>query len=203
MGGPRKSRPDIGMYWCSGCEKLLDQELFYKRKNHKGKPVSGKCKKCSSKAATDWALKNPEKAKDAAARHHATEHSKKKQKEWRENNKEYVKEKLYAWRKANPETVNAIARKSRIKNKDRVYYNNRKREILEVTSMPSWANGCEIRRIYDEAKRISKETGVKHHVDHIVPLKGKAVCGLHVENNLQIITAAENLKKFNKFEVSI
>lgn len=44
----------------------------------------------------------------------------------------------------------------------------------------------------------TKETGVKHHVDHIIPLKGKNVCGFHSWNNVRVIPAVENIRKSNR-----
>lgn len=100
-------------------------------------------------------------------------------------NKTILNVKSREWKRLNPGKINAI--------------NNARYASLKKR-MPIWANPECIKNIYEKCYEISKSTGIIHHVDHIVPLQGDLVCGLHVEWNLQIITAEENLRKNNKFE---
>lgn len=76
-------------------------------------------------------------------------------------------------------------------------------KAARLKACPQWArNDSDLRaqmdEIYERAYRISLETGTPHHVDHIIPLRGKSVSGLHVPWNLQILTASENCSKSNK-----
>jgi len=66
-----------------------------------------------------------------------------------------------------------------------------------MKAMPPWADRKAIRAIFKQAQAITIETGIAHEVDHIVPLQGKNVCGLHVHWNLQVIPAQENRRKSN------
>jgi hypothetical protein len=77
-----------------------------------------------------------------------------------------------------------------------------KRKADRLKRTPQWLDSFQLEQIkqyYKKAQSITENTGVKHHVDHIVPLRGKTVSGLHVPWNLQIITAIENGIKHNKF----
>lgn len=51
-----------------------------------------------------------------------------------------------------------------------------------------------------QAARLTRRTGIVHEVDHIVPLQGENVCGLHVETNLRVITKAANREKSNRWQ---
>lgn len=77
-----------------------------------------------------------------------------------------------------------------------------KRHAAQLNRTPSWADIEAIRAIYRKARDLTKSTGIEHHVDHIIPLQGRLVSGLHVENNLQILTGHENCRKNNRFEVA-
>lgn len=66
-----------------------------------------------------------------------------------------------------------------------------------MNATAAWANLFFIDEIYDLARLRTKHLGVVHHVDHIVPLQHPLVCGLHVEHNLRVIPALDNLRKKN------
>lgn len=83
---------------------------------------------------------------------------------------------------------------------DMYYAKSAERRAMRARATVEWADAEKIKAIYDEAKRTTLETGVKHVVDHIIPLKNEFVCGLHVAENLQVLTEKANLSKSNKFE---
>lgn len=77
-----------------------------------------------------------------------------------------------------------------------------KRRVEKLKRTPPWADQGAIKAVYDEALRLTRETGVKHHVDHEIPLQGVLVSGLHVHQNLRAIPASENVRKHNHYEVA-
>lgn len=79
--------------------------------------------------------------------------------------------------------------------------NQKRRELLKSKATPSWLSSEQLKDIDDMywlSKDLELVSGEKYHVDHIVPVKGKSVSGLHVPWNLQILPSDLNLKKGNK-----
>lgn len=74
----------------------------------------------------------------------------------------------------------------------------RAKRLMRVPVWLTETHCAQIEIFYDAASRLSKELGIAFHVDHIVPLNGKNVSGLHVPWNLQVLPADENLTKSNK-----
>ena len=79
-----------------------------------------------------------------------------------------------------------------------------KRNASKVNATPKWLtkeHSEEIEFIYLECAIRSASSGIKYEVDHIIPLRSKLVCGLHVPWNLRVIESYKNRQKSNLFEV--
>lgn len=170
---------------CNGCGKEKAKSEYHKRTLSSGNlSVADKCKVCMK-------LRNQKRYAEKA------DHIKKVNKSWREQNKEYYHNRfqqnrdeylswLRSWSEENP---------GRVKAKDR------RRKVRNKLAFVPWADLDKINAAYKLAKELTEQTGIPHHVDHIIPLQGKLVSGLHVEYNLAVIPAKDNLIKGNKYGV--
>ena len=153
------------------------------------------CKTCSAEKSAAYKKANAEKVKAYAA-------------EYRSANKDYFKEKSKEFREKNPtyqvewclKNQDRARESWRVRNKrNRPYYASLEtgRRTASKRATPAWRDASRIREIYKEAES-RRAAGEDVHVDHIVPLRSKLVCGLHVEANLAIIPARENVVKSNR-----
>jgi hypothetical protein len=116
-------------------------------------------------------------------------------------NKDKISAAFVEYRKINGEKIACRMKEYRQTNKDKINAQNAERRAAELQATPPWLTKFDkeqIVELYTIAQMFKLYTGEEYHVDHIVPLKGKTVCGLHVPWNLQVIPAKENLSKSNK-----
>jgi hypothetical protein len=162
---------------CPKCNKTLPVDSFFKNKNRKD-GLQGYCKKCKCLRDRQYDFENKDKVNEAARK--------------RRSNEETRNSHLRALKKYR-ESHKAIRAKLQM---------DRKSAKLQRT--PLWLtefDRLKIKCYYQVASMRSRESGQNWHVDHIIPLQGENVCGLHVPNNLQIIPAIENMRKNNHYEV--
>lgn len=125
---------------------------------------------------------------------HPTHHA-----EWYERNRTEKAAYWAKWRERNVDRVQANYRQWATDNADRVRAISAQRNAAKVQATPPWVDPDALRAVYREAIRLTRETGIRYDVDHIVPLRSRFVCGLHVPWNLQLLPRAENLRKGNAF----
>ncbi len=99
------------------------------------------------------------------------------------------------WRAKNIEKDRASSRAWQKSNRAKVRVHVNERTSARKRSQPRWVDREQLRGFYTVAQRLSTCTGIKHHVDHILPLRGKLVSGLHVPWNLCVVPAVINLRK--------
>jgi len=136
--------------------------------------------------------------------------AKESRRKWLERNKQKQKESHAAWVKDNPAKRKMWAALWYTENRESVLEHQaeygrinphvaRERSMRRTKAVkmatPVWANTFFISEIYDLARLRTKLTGVKWHVDHIIPMCGKLVCGFHCETNLDVVPAVVNMAK--------
>ena len=99
------------------------------------------------------------------------------------------------WFTNNRERVNQLPSRSKA---IRAHYTSLY-NAAELRATPAWADVKAIAEFYREAQRKTEETGIPHEVDHIVPLRHKQASGLHVPENLRVVTRSVNCSKSNRF----
>jgi len=165
------------MKTCKTCQDTKPLTAFYKQSVRGVGGVRGTCKLCDNVKKAIYRNKNKEKILID------------KKVDYLKNQTFYLAQKQ-KYRQANKGKINALVAA-------------RKKVIRQRT--PAWLtkfDKLKIKCIYQVAAMLTRENGEPWHVDHIIPLQGKNVSGLHVPSNLQWMRGVDNISKKNKFEVS-
>lgn len=170
---------------CNRCGIEKSTLDFYKRNNRKS-GIQSYCKECQNKRFKIYSKNHNRKEYHKRYREDNKDLLKIKHKEYIINNKEKVSKWNKDWIKNNPDIRAEHYRRKFLKKKN---------------SVPVWFSTKDklyISWLYSVQRVVKRTSNLKLHIDHIVPLNGKTVCGLHYFNNLRLITEKENMSKYNK-----
>jgi len=172
---------------CTKCDEVKGLDGFHKD-NSRRDGLSFSCKTCELDRKKKYRQENKGPIAERG-------------KIYRQENKGPIAAYNNKYRQENREAESARTLKWQKENPSKARANNSKRRARKNNATPPWLTqeqDLEIKLIYKTARELEEMDGVKRHVDHIVPLKGKGVRGFHVPWNLQILTAEQNTSKSNK-----
>ena len=175
---------------CSIEKPLEDFDTFNDKSRPKGKRVRGHCKDCRRAMVKVYDSKNKSSKSEYS-------------KAYREANYESLSEKGRDYRRDNLDKITAYFKVWAQENPGKVSLHRTKRRQGLRNATPVWLSDTQIDEIgdfYTLAKDCYLVTGEAYEVDHIVPIQGKDICGLHVPWNLQVLPRDLNRKKSNLYE---
>lgn len=186
---------------CTTCKEEKPLDEFHKDRQKKDERRY-ECKKCAKLKNEQYYQQNTQRVKKLVRR-------------WQKNNSEKENARLRKryldnpgntkiqsrkWREDNPERIKSLGREYRKNNSDKISANKARHRAAKINRSPAWADKKAILEVYEEARALQAATGIPHHVDHVVPLQGEDVSGLHVDYNLRAVPAKVNLTKSNTFD---
>lgn len=170
-----------------------------------GETKEDRVKRRARERTAAWLRNNPERAKKLAAigRQRRKGHWKEFLAQERERYAQpHIKAKKLArekrQRELHPERRVAVAKRAYLKAPHKFAAYCAKRRAVKQLATPQWVSTDDLIPFYEHARALTRETGIPHEVDHIMPLRGKAFTGLHVPWNLQVLPRKQNRSKLNK-----
>jgi hypothetical protein len=179
--------------------------------------IAGRVKALGAGEGKTYFTGKPCKHGHIAARYASTLHCvecvKEKGRKWEGLERNKARRKLYP---KNKDKAAVVKRRFRERHRDRISLLRKaqrdanlvvyraqeaRKRAAKRQATPAWADLDAIKAFYARADALAKETGIPHEVDHVIPLNHESVCGLHVPENLQVLTKSGNRSKHNKFDL--
>jgi len=190
------------MKTCTRCGETKARDLFG-RDASKPDGLRSQCKACRAEYQRAYREANAVKIAERNRAYYEANAAKvaEYQRAYREANAVKIAERDRAYREANAVKIAERNRAYYEANPHLVNAQTARRRAAQLQRTVAWSDAVAIATLYEIAARVSRCTGIKHHVDHVVPLQGRKVSGLHVPLNLRVVPAPLNLRKNNRFEV--
>lgn len=184
VAGIRLSYEQKGVHTCTKCKVTSSTSNFSYYSSGKRAGHIGPCKPCRAELIRNWNKKNRPKVNGYKMKNYYTHWDKHKYMREREHVKSRARDRKTCWLKENPDINRA---------------NSSARRALQRNAVPSWVDSRAVQLIYSKAIEMSGLLNVRLTVDHVVPIKSPYVCGLHVQDNLQLLSFSDNAAKGNRF----
>lgn len=201
------------MKQCTKCKVKKPLSEFHKKSKAKS-GLNPRCKVCVGEDTKKYYNSNRDKILKKSNEYRTNNRDKinKKKREyskykwennlWSDEYKEKRRIQAKKWRENNPDRVKKYNKNYKSNNKDISCKINADRRAKKLKATLSGKYSEELKTFYKDIKNIQWLSEEKLEVDHIIPLKGDNVCGLHVPWNLQVLTKSQNSSKTNKFDGS-
>lgn len=177
---------ELSVKTCSKCKTEKHLNCFNKDAQKKD-GLNSQCSDCKSALNKNWYANNKQRKQI-------------QQNKYRESNKDRLDKKATEYRQRNKKAIRSKIALWQQSNKDKVAFYASNRRARQTQATPLWLTNEQFKQIeefYSMAKELETVFPWKQHVDHIIPINGKTVCGLHVPWNLQILSMKANLAKGN------